>query len=105
MGLAVVIITVGAGISLMFLVVFIDPGDVHLVYLYPDLLNCESCGPLESRRIDRFDWCALPILWFGGWCDLLELPGLRIADKLLPVIIILIMETVVIPSGFSAPFA
>ena len=42
------------------------------------------------------------MLWFGGCCDLLKLDVLRIADKLLPVIIILVGASVIMCGGCAA---
>ena len=54
-------ITVGPLVSLVLLVMLIDAGDVFLVCLYSDSLNCERCIPHEECWID---WCERCTVWF-----------------------------------------
>ena len=106
MGLAVLMITVGLMVSLMLLVVVIHSGDVFLVCLHSDLFNCEGCVPLKDCWIDWGErWALWFSLWFGGYCNILELVVLRIADELLPVIIIVVRTRVVMRSGFATASA
>ena len=105
MGLAVLIVTFGPVVSLVLLIVLIHSGDVLPMYLHADLHDSESCICLENCCIDCCERSALRILWFGGWCDVLELGVLQVADQLFPVIIIVVRASLVMSGGFATTAA
>ena len=106
MSIAVLIITVGPVVSLVFFVVVIHSGNVFLICLEPDLFDCERYIPLKDCWIDWGERCTLWfLLWFGGCCNFLELGVLRVVSKLFPVINHLIRARVVMPGGFATASA
>ena len=100
MGLAVPIITVGPVVSVVLLAGLIHSGDVVLICLYTDSLNCDRWIPLVDCWIDWHARCNAWFLWLGWYCDLLELAVLRVADELFPVIIILRRSSMVMAGCF-----
>ena len=105
MGLAVLISTVGAVVSLVLLPVLIHSDDVCCVCLYSDVLNRDRCIHLNDCWMDWYARYALRVLWFGGWYDLQELVVLSIADEVFPVSITLVQTSVMGADCFATTSA
>ena len=106
MCLAVLIITVGSGVSLVLFVVVIHSGYVFFVSLNSDLFYCKRCVLIKDHWVNWCKWIALRLLWWFGWRScVLQLDVLSIADELLPIIIILIRARVVMTDGLATASA
>lgn len=99
MGFAALIITVGAVVSLMLLVVVMPSGDVMLACLDSDLFNLERCILCKDCWIY---WCARCASSYGGWWFFLKLSALSVTNELLLVIIILVRARMVMAGDFAA---